>query len=348
MGRVHWMIGVIRRLSRNQEGVALVMVLGFMALAVPMITGALALAGSLSNDSYVKNKIAKKLYTELGCRQYAISHLLHQAGYAAGLTVGVPDALPPITLNGIECTVTVTKGNATSGGPAPYADIVLALDNSDSISSTELLELQEVANTIVDRFSLSTTDGRMRIGVTRFRGSSASVVDMTDVDEHGLSEPLHDGINGLIQGGPGLQSGTDIVAGLQGGAAQFDTGLGDRVGPPYDVPNIILFFTDGDDTHGNSLTDIAEASTLTGAEVFVIGIGSQVNFLTLNAIASDPDLGHVFTPADFDLLWSIIDPLIEGINEASLAGTEFQIETTLEEGTPWQSQIVITPDGRVS
>jgi hypothetical protein len=338
---------ISEKLVRGEEGVAMLMVLGFMALAIPMITGVLALAGTLSTDSYVKNKIAKRHYTELGCREYAISHLVHEEGYVAGLTSGVPDILPPITLNGIECNATVTKGDVASGGPDAYADIVVVLDNSGSISSSELIDLKDAANTIVDRLSLSTTDGRVRVGVTRFRGSSASVVPMTDVDLHGVSAPLHSGINGLQQGGPGLANGTNIVVGLQGGAAQFQTGLGDRVGPSNEVPNIIIFITDGDDTEGNSVFDIAEASTNTGAEVFAVGIGSEANLLTLNAIASEPDIGHVFTAANFDLLWTVIDPLVEEVNEASLAGTDFDIGIALSDGTTWDSKVRLTPEGRV-
>ncbi|MEE8159978.1 MAG: hypothetical protein V3T78_11545, partial [Dehalococcoidia bacterium] len=65
-----------------------------------------------------------------------------------------------------------------------FADVVLVLDNSGSINASELVDLKNASNAIVDAFKLWDTDGRIRIGVTRFRGTSESVVGMTDVDEH--------------------------------------------------------------------------------------------------------------------------------------------------------------------
>ena len=47
-------------LLKGQQGVAMLMVIAFMALSVPMITGALALSGTLSKDSTVKTEIRKR------------------------------------------------------------------------------------------------------------------------------------------------------------------------------------------------------------------------------------------------------------------------------------------------
>ncbi len=78
-----------------------------------------------------------------------------------------------------------------------FADVVITPDVSESEDDDDLDDLKVAANQIVDSFNLDTTDGRVRIGLLRFRGSSESVVGMTDVDDHGVSEPLHNSINGL-------------------------------------------------------------------------------------------------------------------------------------------------------
>ncbi len=57
-------------LFRDQKGVAMIMVIAFMGLSIPMITGALALSGTLSSDSEVKTRILKRQYSGLAIRDY--------------------------------------------------------------------------------------------------------------------------------------------------------------------------------------------------------------------------------------------------------------------------------------
>ena len=71
-----------------------------------------------------------------------------------------------------------------------FADTVLLLDNSGSVSDCELVQLRQAANDMVEGFSLETTESRIRIGLTRFAGQSSSVADMTDVDSHSPA-PIH-------------------------------------------------------------------------------------------------------------------------------------------------------------
>jgi hypothetical protein len=62
---------MIRRLLRGEEGgIGTLMVVGFMALSVPMLLAALGLSGALSHDSQVKNKLAKNQYSSIGAVQY--------------------------------------------------------------------------------------------------------------------------------------------------------------------------------------------------------------------------------------------------------------------------------------
>ncbi len=235
-------------------------------------------------------------------------------------------------------------------GVDAYADIVIALDNSGSIDSTELEDLKATANEIVDAFSVDTTEERIRIGVTRFRGESAPVVAMTDVDVHLTDVPLHDGINGLSQGGPDLSSGTNIVAAIQGAATHYATGLGDRP----EMPNLMILITDGLDTV-NTLADIQAACWASGAEIFAVGVGS-VDVDTLNAIACNPSAGHVFYTSDFSGLLSLVDDIVsanlvaaktvaraEGgasSHSSVSGGALYDLETLAPDGSTLRSRIV--------
>ena len=236
-------------------------------------------------------------------------------------------------------------------GADAYADIVMALDNSGSIDSADLVALKAAANAIVDAFDLATTEGRIRAGVTRFRGESAPVVAVTDVDIHSTDVPLHDGIDGLVQGGDDLASGTNIVAAIQGAATQYGTGLGDRP----EMPNLMILITDGVD-NVNNLADIEAACWASGAEIFAVGVGS-VDDATLNAIACNPTAGHVFYATDFSGLLALVDDVVsanlvaaktvaraEGgaSSGSSVSGGElYDVETLPPDGSTVRSRIVL-------
>jgi uncharacterized repeat protein (TIGR01451 family) len=64
----------MRKFLTNQRGVSMVMVVGFLAISVPVVTAALALAGTLSLDSLVKGRLVRSQYSNLGVQQY-VEHL---------------------------------------------------------------------------------------------------------------------------------------------------------------------------------------------------------------------------------------------------------------------------------
>ena len=317
----------------------MLIVLSFMALSVPMVTGMLSFAGTLSKDSQTKTRILHSQYASQGCTQHATYRLNNEANYADNMVIGTPDVYAFDS-----CTITVTKISVVVSIDNAYADVVLALDVSGSVDSAELVFLKQAANDIVDAFQLENTEGRIRIGMLRFRGSGESVVGVTDVDLHGASEPLHNGINGLVQGGPGLASGTNLVAALNASGPQFATGLGDRVDPPYPVPNLLIVITDGNDSVGNSDSDIQNASIATGAEVFAVGVGTDIEADTINAIASDPDIDHAFTAINYVALLGIINDIFAAVYAAAGIGTTFTIQSVSPDGTVSVSTVILPPE----
>ena len=170
-------------------------------------------------------------------------------------------------------------------------DIVMVLDNSGSIDDSGHEDLVATATLLIDEFCLDNVSG-VRLGITRFRATSAPVHDMSDD-----ATSLRDAVGAIERGGKDLDSGTNIVVALAGGAAQYPSGSGDRP----NAPNKMIFITDGNDNRGNSDADIALASLATGAEVFAIGVG-DVEPSIVDAIATDPDEDHAFIFADFESL----------------------------------------------
>ena len=88
-----------RGLLRSERGQAILLVLAFMLLSVPLITGALGLASALSVDSRVKTDILKRQYTSLGLQQFSIHTLVNTPG----------NTTSTVTLNGIVATTSVLQ-----------------------------------------------------------------------------------------------------------------------------------------------------------------------------------------------------------------------------------------------
>lgn len=106
----------------SERGAGLIVVLAFMVLTVPLLTGALALASTLSIDARTKNGILRSHYSTIGASQYAIYRLVHEVGYADGVPVGANEAYS-ISLNGEEITTSVLKLSVPLSDPvAPSSD----------------------------------------------------------------------------------------------------------------------------------------------------------------------------------------------------------------------------------
>ena len=83
------------------------------------------------------------------------------------------------------------------------------------------------------------------------------------------------------------------------------------------VPRVLVLLTDGKTSSGTD--SIIRPSNLLreeGVNIFVIGIGQNINKNELDIIASDPDSDHVVLPESFDE----INTLVENIQEASCYG----------------------------
>ena len=217
----------IRRIWTDEQGFAFVLVLGFIALALPIVVGSLQLTSQLTFNAQRMQDRLVGTYSTGGALEAAILEIKTNPF--------APDDLQ-LDING-GTTFVVIEGSATSStdhSDFAFADAVFALDISGS-DDAEQIQLKDAASRIVDAFDLYINPERFQLGVTRFRGSSASIQDMTNVDvqigsptsDHWGGVAIHDAINGM--NGSGLINGVDIVNALNGGAAQFATGLGDRL-----------------------------------------------------------------------------------------------------------------------
>ncbi len=181
-------------------------------------------------------------------------------------------------------------------------DIVIALDVSGSLSATDLANLKIAAKTMVDTWAsapgLNSSTGAV-IGVTKFRGSSASVVVMsTNITT------IKNAIDAVTDGS--LTSGSNMVAGINGGSLQFATGLGDRAG----APNILIVITDANETTGKTETQITTASDNANAvRIIAVDVENDPTDPTLISIAKPHVATNVFSATSLANLITLADDI---------------------------------------
>ena len=219
------------RVWRGQQGgIALLTLVAFMALAVPITMAVNQTADQLVRSSMVYDQRLTGSYGAASGIEAAISEIQNAGPAIANLAEG-ESAEFIVEINGEPIIVTVTKLPEDETPSNPYADVMLTLDSFGDVPADidELIAaIRLTGYTVIDAFELEKGGARVRMGVTRFKnaannsdcGVAQAVVDMTDVDYHSAdggplrdyhlknhsddfhaheedSEPLHEGIDSL-------------------------------------------------------------------------------------------------------------------------------------------------------
>ena len=183
-------------------------------------------------------------------------------------------------------------------------DLMLVVDESGSIGSTNMALVKTALHSFIDAMILA-TDGP-NAGQTSFAFGGA-------LDQQLTSNPalMHAAIDTLSSGGT-----TNLTAGIDLAQIEFDS-VRDRA----DAPNIMLVITDGvpnvcidgscspGEAEAEAAAEAA-AAQLDGTEIFVVGVGTGINatYLT-DEIANSAPPTHYFA-GDFDTLETTILDLI--------------------------------------
>jgi Mg-chelatase subunit ChlD len=172
------------------------------------------------------------------------------------------------------------------------ADVMLVLDRSGSINSTELGELKTAAKAFVDALALS-ADGA-HAGEVSFATTASLDAHLTD-----NGAVVKAVIDALASGGfTNLKDAIDLAAGeLENPGDGHDRS-------DVDSPDIIVIITDGNPNRPEAATAAAEAvaaataAKAAGATIYVVGVGNDVDTAYLrDEIATSP--AHYFEAADF-------------------------------------------------
>ena len=175
-------------LKHQRGGVALMMLVAFIVLAVPMVVASNQVADQLLLSGTVSERKLSGNYGAASGVELALSELKDNAFLDALVPANPSVDLPPVQLNGQDVWVGIGvetfPDDGVGEGFGNYADIVLAVDNSGSVEPGQLDDLKMASNVLIDAFDLEGSATKMRMGLVRFRGSAETVVGMTDVDIH--------------------------------------------------------------------------------------------------------------------------------------------------------------------
>jgi len=177
------------------------------------------------------------------------------------------------------------------------ADVMLVLDRSGSIDSTELVTLKTAAHAFVTALN---PDGGVHMGQSSF-----ATYGTLDLQLTGDQAAINAAIDTLSSGGwtnlyEGLDLAQDELVSVRGRAI---------------APNVMVVVTDGntnqppDEANARAVAAAeAAADKAAGTEIYVVGVGGDVDATYLiNNIATDAS--HYFSAGDFDDLQAILQAL---------------------------------------
>ena len=114
----------IRERVSGERGVATIVVLAFMVLAIPTMAAALSFSATVSNSAKHLRDATSGRLSAVGGNDYAIYRLIHEPGFKESLVPGVP-VNATLPLNGTDVTVTWEKVGVPGGTVPPVPPAVL-------------------------------------------------------------------------------------------------------------------------------------------------------------------------------------------------------------------------------
>src|SRR3990167_1021397 len=198
---------------------------------------------------------------------------------------------------GTDLWIEVTGISLTEIGCEEQIDLMLVLDRSGSIDAGELTTLKNAANAFAT--ALAPTGVGVHVGQSSFSSTGTLDLHLT-----GTEADVHTAINALTSGGL-----TNLFEGLDLANAELNNGH-EHERPA--VKDIIVVITDGNPNQPTNEATAkaaaaaeADAARLAGVEIFVVGVGGDVDATFLQTDIAD-NAAHYFAATDFDDLQAIL------------------------------------------
>ena len=164
---------------------------------------------------------------------------------------------------------------------------MLVIDSSSSIGNNNFNILKQFLNDLVERYEVGANS--THFGAVRYSTSAAVVVTLGSIKSLNALQTALSTIS-YISGS------TNTAEAIQLAKQQFIIN-----GRP-EVPQIMIILTDGESDDSEATRTAASQSRESGVEIFVVGIGNDVNIDELNDIATDASGTHVYRVTEFKVL----------------------------------------------
>jgi len=233
--------------------------------------------------------------------------------------VGVKAVSPNILYIGDSSTITLTvSGVGDVYTTTKPLDVILLIDNSCSISSTELATERTAAKTLVSLLS----SGLNQIGVTSFNEHPTVRIGLTN---------SYSSVNTAINGITTRSECTNIGDAIKSAYESFDYTSGSK--------KVIILLSDGQANWpaGNYVQyalDQASIAREKGVIIYTIGMGNNINQNLLKYIADDKVTGSYHYYDNDSSLGQNFNVIFNNINQQSsnLAGTNVIVTDVLQVG----------------
>ncbi|KAH9491828.1 Cartilage matrix protein [Bulinus truncatus] len=189
------------------------------------------------------------------------------------------------------------------------ADIVLVIDSSGSIGSSNFQIVRSFVETLV--VSLLSSSRDIRVGLILF---DQRVEFDFGLNTYSTIEKIREAIQGMKYLGSGTR--TDLALNYISDNNLFSEEAGGRP----DAPDIVVIMTDGQSNHPSATKLAAEKLKKTGVKTMAVGITDSVDKEELEILASSPD--YVLLVDDFSLLLNFLLPLVTKTCEAIKEGAD--------------------------
>ncbi|MGB2695037.1 MAG: VWA domain-containing protein [Dehalococcoidia bacterium] len=182
---------------------------------------------------------------------------------------------------------------ATSGSCAGMMDLMLVLDGSGSVDSTEWQQVKDFAQDVVTGNSVGSA--ATHIGVVQF-----SMFARLESALSGNQPAILSAIANMVE----YQSLSNLAVGIE--RAQQELSADGRPG----VPHVMVLVVDGWQNIAGDPVAKANDARAAGTEIFDVGVGHGIAYSQLDDIADEPDAKHIFVVSDFASLDNIIADLV--------------------------------------
>ncbi|KAM6932658.1 complement C2 [Lycodopsis pacificus] len=276
------------------------------------------------------------------------------AAAMAGSLAGVMDVISP---DSKKKDATRSFGRTFRVDEGSRMNVYILLDTSGSIRNQDF-ELSREATIALIR-KLDSYEVQLRFHVLSFASEAIDIVDITELDRSGSIDDVIGDLEDFHYNSHGQKTGTNLYAALHRVTALIGYFKQGRARNHFnETQNIIIIETDGYSNTGNkpqiALNQIRnllgyhdtspDHTDETMLDVYVFGIGDQVNKDQLNSLASKKrGEQHVFVVKDFQILGEVFNSIISD-KSVTMCGVAQERDKDKETYTrPWHVKVETLP-----